>query len=90
MPHTIDKPAISGKTAQPKNSAKLLEELIPGPVTKEQFDDPFQDFKKALIERARNRIRKRNQPAMSVPVYMLASEMPSTPSQSAAIDSPAL
>src|SRR5664280_591613 len=32
----------------------MLEELIPGPVTKEQFEDIFQNFKKAFIERALN------------------------------------
>jgi tryptophan-rich sensory protein len=30
----------------------MLEELIPGPVTKEQFTDIFENFKKAFIERA--------------------------------------
>ena len=30
----------------------MLEELIPGPVTKEQFENIFQNFKKAFIERA--------------------------------------
>jgi putative transposase len=54
MPHTIDKAALNGKKAQPKISAQLLEELIPGPVTKEQFEDIFQNFKKAFIERALN------------------------------------
>jgi putative transposase len=29
----------------------MLEELIPGPVTKEQFTDIFENFKKAFIER---------------------------------------
>ena len=48
------KAAASGKSAQPKISAQLLEELIPGPVTKEQFEDIFQNFKKAFIERALN------------------------------------
>jgi transposase-like protein len=48
------KAAASGKTARPKISAQLLEELIPGPVTKEQFEDIFQNFKKAFIERALN------------------------------------
>jgi putative transposase len=52
MPRTTTKPAISGKSAQPQISAKLLEELIPGPVTKEQFEDIFQNFKRAFIERA--------------------------------------
>jgi hypothetical protein len=28
----------------------MLEELIPGPVTKEQFTDIFENFKKAFIE----------------------------------------
>jgi transposase len=54
MPRTTTKSAISGKSAQPKISAKLLEELIPGPVTKEEFKDIFQNFKKAFIERALN------------------------------------
>ena len=36
----------------PQLTAKLLEELIPNPVTKEQFEDIFQNFKKAFIERA--------------------------------------
>ena len=52
MPRKINKPAISGKSAQSQISAKLLEELIPGPVTKEEFEDIFQNFKKAFIERA--------------------------------------
>jgi putative transposase len=54
MPRNTTKPAASGKTALPQISAKLLEELIPGPVTKEQFEDIFQNFKKAFIERALN------------------------------------
>ena len=54
MPRTLNKSAVSGKSAQPQISAKLLEELIPGPVTKEQFEDIFQNFKKAFIERALN------------------------------------
>ena len=52
MPRNITKAAVSGKTALPQISAKLLEELIPGPVSKEQFEDIFQNFKKAFIERA--------------------------------------
>lgn len=54
MPRKTTKPAIRGKLAQPQISAKLLEELIPGPVTKEEFEDIFQNFKKAFIERALN------------------------------------
>jgi hypothetical protein len=41
--------AESGKSAQPQISAQLLKELIPGRVTKEQFEDIFQNFKKAFI-----------------------------------------
>ena len=48
------KAAASGRSAQPQISAQLLKELIPGPVTKEQFEDIFQNFKKAFIERALN------------------------------------
>jgi putative transposase len=44
--------AASGKAALPQLSKQMLEELIPGPVTKEQFEDIFQNFKKAFIERA--------------------------------------
>ena len=54
MPRTPSKSATSGKSTQPQISAKLLEELIPGPVTKEEFEDIFQNFKKAFIERALN------------------------------------
>jgi transposase-like protein len=54
MSRKITQPAISGKSAQPQISAKLLEELIPGPVTKEEFEDIFQNFKRAFIERALN------------------------------------
>ena len=54
MPRNTNKAATSGDTALPQISAKLLEELIPGPVTKEQFEDIFQNFKKAFIERALN------------------------------------
>ena len=49
MPRKINQAASSGKSAQPQISAQLLEELIPGPVTKEQFEDIFQNFKKAFI-----------------------------------------
>ena len=54
MPRKINKVATTGKAALPQISAQLLEELIPGPVTKEQFEDIFQNFKKAFIERALN------------------------------------
>ena len=61
MPRNTNKAAVSGKTAFPQISAKLFEELIPGPVTKEQFEDLFQNFKKAFIERALSEIGVRFQ-----------------------------
>ena len=54
MPRNTTKPASTGKTAQSQISAKLLEELVPGPVSKEQFEDIFQNFRKAFIQRALN------------------------------------
>jgi putative transposase len=54
MPRKINKAAPSGKSALPQISAQLVEELIAGPVTKEQFEDIFQNFKRAFIERALN------------------------------------
>lgn len=36
----------------PQLIKEMLENLNPGPVTKEQFEDIFQNFKKAFIERA--------------------------------------
>ena len=54
MPRNLKTAAASGKAALPQLSAQMLEELIPGPVTKEQFEDIFQNFKKAFIERALN------------------------------------
>ena len=52
MPRKINKSPVSGKSAQPQISAKLLEALTTGPVTNEQFEDIFQSFKKAFIEGA--------------------------------------
>jgi transposase-like protein len=54
MPRISKNAVANGKTALPQLSAQMLEELIPGPVTKEQFEDIFQNFKKAFIERALN------------------------------------
>lgn len=54
MPRISSKAAASGKSALPQLTNQMLEELIPGPVTKEQFEDIFQNFKKAFIERALN------------------------------------
>ena len=39
MPRNTNKAVTSGNTALPQISAKLLEELIPGPVTKERSED---------------------------------------------------
>ena len=52
MPRQPKTAAASGKAALPQLSQQMLEELIPGPVTKEQFTDIFENFKKAFIERA--------------------------------------
>ena len=41
--------AASGKAALPQLSKQMLEELIPAPVTKEQFEDVFQNFKKPSL-----------------------------------------
>jgi len=52
MPRNVKTAAASGKAALPQLSQQMLETLIPGPVTKEQFTDIFENFKKAFIERA--------------------------------------
>ena len=52
MPRQPKTAAASGKAALPQLSQQMLEELIPGPVTKEQFEDIFQNFKRSFIERA--------------------------------------
>lgn len=49
MPRQSKTAAASGKATLPQLSQQMLEELIPGPVTKEQFEDIFQNFKKALL-----------------------------------------
>ena len=54
MPRNSKTAAASSKAALPQLSKQMLEELIPGSVTKEQFEDIFQNFKKAFIERALN------------------------------------
>jgi transposase-like protein len=54
MPRNLKKAAQSGQAALPQLSAQMLEQLIPGPVSKEQFEDIFHNFKKAFIERALN------------------------------------
>jgi putative transposase len=52
MPRNSKTAAASGKAALPQLSQQMLQELIPGPVGKEQFTDIFENFKKAFIERA--------------------------------------
>ena len=51
MPRKM-KVAAAAKTETPQIPAELLEQLIPGPVTPAEFEDIFQRFKKAFMERA--------------------------------------
>ena len=51
MPRTT-KAAAAAKTEKPQIPAELLEQLIPGPVTPAEFEDIFQRFKKAFMEKA--------------------------------------
>ncbi len=44
--------AAADKAAQPQFSAAALEQLIPGPVTPTELENIFQQFKKAVLERA--------------------------------------
>jgi putative transposase len=46
------KPAPAAKAETPQIPQELLEQLIPGPVTPAEFEDIFQRFKKAFMERA--------------------------------------
>jgi len=46
------KAAAAAKTDTPQIPQELLEQLIPGPVTPAEFEDIFQRFKKAFMERA--------------------------------------
>jgi transposase-like protein len=53
MPSKTKKAAASAAgAAKPQIPKELLEQLIPGPVTPAQFEDIFQQFKKAFMERA--------------------------------------
>jgi len=52
MPRKPKTSAAAQKAAQPQIPAELLEQLIPGPVTPGEFEDIFQGFKKAFMERA--------------------------------------
>ena len=42
--------ATADRAAQPQIPAEFLEKLIPGPVTPGQFEDIFQNFKKAFLQ----------------------------------------
>ncbi|KQB56678.1 MULTISPECIES: IS256 family transposase [Acidovorax] len=52
MPRKKKTEAPTGNTAQPQFSAAALEQLIPGPVTPAELENIFQQFKKAVMERA--------------------------------------
>ena len=52
MPRKTKTTAAADKAAQPQFSAELLEQLIPGPVTPAELEGIFQQFKKAVLERA--------------------------------------
>ena len=48
MPSRVKKAAQSGKLGLPQLSQQMLKELIPGPVTKEQFTDIFENFNRKI------------------------------------------
>ena len=52
MPRKTKAARAAETAATPQIPAELLEQHIPGPVTPAQFEDIFQRFKKAFIERA--------------------------------------
>jgi putative transposase len=52
MPRKTKTSAVAHKAAQPQFSAAALEQLIPGPVTPAELENIFQQFKKAVLERA--------------------------------------
>eukprot|EP01041_Mallomonas_annulata_P037169 gene37169-60416_t len=52
MPRKTKTTAAADKAAQPQFSAQLLDQLVPGPMTPGQVQDIFEQFKKALFERA--------------------------------------
>jgi len=52
MPRKTKTTAVADKAAQPQFSAQLLEQLVPGPMTPGQGQGIFEQFKKALLERA--------------------------------------
>ena len=52
MPRKTKTTAAADKAAQPQFSAELLEQLILGPVMPAELKGIFQQFKKAVLERA--------------------------------------
>ncbi len=52
MPRKTKDATVADKAAQPQFSAAALEQLIPGPVTPAELESIFQQFKKAVMERA--------------------------------------
>ena len=52
MPRKTKTTTAADKAAQPQFSAAALEQLIPGPVTPAELEGIFQQFKKAVLERA--------------------------------------
>ena len=52
MPRKTKTSAPAQKAAPLQIPAEFLEQLIPGPMTPAQFEDIFQNFKKAFMERA--------------------------------------
>ena len=52
MPRKTKTTSAADKAAQPQFSAAALEQLIPGPVTPAELEGIFQQFKKAVLERA--------------------------------------
>jgi len=52
MPRKTKAATVADKAAQPHFSAAALEQLIPGPVTPAELESIFQQFKKAVVERA--------------------------------------
>ena len=52
MPRKTKTTAAADNAAQPQFSTQLLDQLVPGPMTPGQMQGIFEQFKKALFERA--------------------------------------
>jgi putative transposase len=52
MPRKATKAVTADQSAVPRFPAQLLDQLVPGPITPGQFEDLFQQFKKAVLQRA--------------------------------------